>query len=213
MAPLSPLHAVYNAIAKNTKRPVLSPEEKEFSFRFAYPLGGRGVHRPLTYQTLVLWDEEKRKLTVSTAVVSSVAFQIWEGAQEFFVDLTDNVQPFLEEEWPGGQLMPFCLKEDQQDGLHPGHFAALMCPEDFDYNMLLREFKRLNGTSTQALLFSQPIFNCIAKEGRVPDRLERMRTLSIEFGYYELSRPPERGEKTSHLPRGFFGGIGSLPLQ
>lgn len=204
MGTLSPLKIIYKALSEKIGGAEPLPDgQNGFGISFTFPDTSHKEQPQLEGNMWLYWNKQTRQLIVSSSASSLAPFAPWEGMKDFFLELTDNVQPFLEGEWPGGELTPFFAEEKNVQNLLPGYQTALLCPTDVDEENLRARFMAVRGCAAQALLFVRPIFGIISFEGRVPSVHERMRLLSIEFGRYEIFHQPEK-EWPAAFPRGWY---------
>lgn len=204
MKTLSPLHIIHKELSQNIEGSKPLPEEQHtFGYNCTFPETSHDEQPSMEYSLWLHWDQVARRLMISSPINSAGFFAPWEDMRQFFIELTDNVQPFLDIEWPGGELTPFPVNEKNPAKLAPGYQAKLICPKQLDEEGLLRQFHVVQKCSAQALLFIRPIFKEISTHGRVPSVHERMRMLSIEFGRYKLYHQPQYGRPVM-FPRGWY---------
>jgi len=195
---LSPLDLIFKKVSaqcgKQDSR--LEPGQREFAFGDEFPKDAMPLLTPVDYRVTVSWDDEKRKLYITTGMETPRLGACSADMQHFFELLSSTVSLFTEE-WPGGMLTPLMRVEDE--GVVLGHHATVSCPPGYDPDGLHRAFDKVNACATQALLFTRPLVGSIAKR-EMPSVDDIVRTCHLEFDKYQAylayhEKPPPRAPR------------------
>lgn len=194
-----PLRVVFRTFAPEAQQ--LEPDQQRFSAGFRYPGQNFSSQEGSIYQSVVEWEEKKRRLIVTTAI-GGVLLSPWQGIERFLSALNVEILPFLDE---GGEG---CLRAhtSTQDSrlVVPVFEFRLPCGRAPDEVIQRIFLEQLYNRAALALWLSRTVFRYIAAVGAEPTAEERLRLLQIEHGRFHLhlKEPDER-----LLPRGFYENL------
>jgi len=182
----------------------LAPENRHIIFRINYPSKKLSSKEPLEFELHAQWEKEDKMLVLTTSAVEPT-FLPWPSMREFFEQLNEEVEPFLDPashfESRHNWLNPIFVNENKGQQLNLGCQTCLKY-EGWSEEELPNLYKMLIQRSTQAVYFTLPILYLAAK-GKVLKAPDRLQILLHTFGSYQASLK-EKGKDSVVFPKGFF---------
>ena len=197
----SPLQAIHEMLNEGSNHPPLPEKQTMFDFSIDYPTAKFSSLSPMTFNAKVDW-RKKNDTVIAALVIDGVTLPVIDGVEEFFEQLTEEVNPFIKPEPKAGKLAPLGALGNDSIVL-PGFYFGLCCSGE-DMTPLQESFsKTLYGRAVLSLFMTRAIYTYIAATGELPPRVERDRLLLLRYGEYQVHLL-KTGVDSVQLPAGMY---------